>query len=91
MGAQSQAVSGFTTRYGVDRLVWFECHDELEAAMLREHRIKGWKRFGKFSSLRRTTRIGSIAILSYPDDGGPRLNGVVGPGFRRDSAAVWLA
>lgn len=42
-----KAVSGFTTRYGVDRLVWFECHDELEAAMLREHRVKGWKRIWK--------------------------------------------
>jgi putative endonuclease len=42
-----KAVPGFTARYGVDRLVWFEYHDKLEAAMLREHRIKGWKRIWK--------------------------------------------
>jgi putative endonuclease len=42
-----KAVPGLTARYGVDRLVWFEHHDKLEAAMLREHRIKGWKRIWK--------------------------------------------
>ncbi len=24
---KAKAVSGFTVRYGVDRLVWYECHD----------------------------------------------------------------
>jgi putative endonuclease len=41
---KARAVSGFTAKYGVDRLVWFECHETLDAAMLRERRIKGWKR-----------------------------------------------
>ena len=39
-----KAVPGFTAKCGVDRLVWFERHDTLEAAMIRERRIKGWKR-----------------------------------------------
>ena len=42
-----KAVPGFTAKYGVDRLVWFECHDTLEAAMQREKRIKSWKRAWK--------------------------------------------
>jgi putative endonuclease len=42
-----KAVPGFTAKYGVDRLVWFERHDTLEAAMQRERRIKGWKRIWK--------------------------------------------
>ena len=42
-----KAVPGFTAKYGVDRLVWFECHDTLEAAMQREQRIKSWKRAWK--------------------------------------------
>jgi putative endonuclease len=42
-----QAVPGFTAKYGVDRLVWFERHDALEAAMQREKRIKSWKRAWK--------------------------------------------
>ena len=39
-----KAVPGFTMQYSVDRLVWFELHETLEAAMQRERRIKGWKR-----------------------------------------------
>ena len=41
---QVKPVPGFTSKYGVDRLVWFEGHDTLEAAMQREKRIKSWKR-----------------------------------------------
>ncbi len=39
-----RAVPGFTAKYAVDRLVWFERHETLEAAMQRERRIKEWKR-----------------------------------------------
>jgi putative endonuclease len=42
-----KAVPGFTAKYGIDRLVWFERHDTLEAAMQREKRIKSWKRAWK--------------------------------------------
>jgi putative endonuclease len=42
-----KAVPGFTAKYGVDRLVWFESHDTLEAAIQREKRIKSWKRAWK--------------------------------------------
>jgi putative endonuclease len=42
-----KAVPGFTAKYGVDRLVWFERHDTLAAAMIRERRIKCWKRSWK--------------------------------------------
>jgi putative endonuclease len=48
-----KAVSGFTARYGVDRLVWFESHDSAEAAMLREKRIKEWKRDWKLNLIER--------------------------------------
>jgi putative endonuclease len=41
---KEKAVPGFTAKYGVDRLVWFERHDTLETAMQREKRIKSWKR-----------------------------------------------
>lgn len=39
-----KSVPGFTTKYNVDRLVWFERHETMEAAMQRERRIKGWRR-----------------------------------------------
>jgi putative endonuclease len=41
---KSKAVAGFTSRYGVDRLVWFECYDDPLLAIAREKDIKKWRR-----------------------------------------------
>jgi putative endonuclease len=38
---------GFSKRYGCKRLVWFEVHETMEQAILREKRIKEWKRAWK--------------------------------------------
>ncbi|WP_420605224.1 GIY-YIG nuclease family protein [Novosphingopyxis sp.] len=35
---------GFSKRYDAKRLVWFEVHGEMEPAIVREKRIKGWRR-----------------------------------------------
>ena len=48
-----RAVRGFTARYGVDRLVWFEAHDSADVAMLRERQIKEWKRDWKINLIER--------------------------------------
>ena len=37
-------VEGFTKRYGVHTLVWFEAHESMESAIAREKAIKEWKR-----------------------------------------------
>ncbi|WP_037452786.1 GIY-YIG nuclease family protein [Sphingobium chlorophenolicum] len=37
-------IEGFTSDYGVRRLVWFEPHDVMESAIQREKRIKKWNR-----------------------------------------------
>jgi len=37
---KNKALPGFTARYGVDRLVWFEVHQMVEAAIRREKQIK---------------------------------------------------
>jgi putative endonuclease len=37
-------VEGFTKKYHVHRLVWFEVHDSIDAAILREKQLKRWKR-----------------------------------------------
>jgi len=39
--------TAFTTRYNLRRLVWFEAHDDVEQAILREKQIKGWRRAWK--------------------------------------------
>lgn len=41
---KEHAVPGFTKRYGVTRLVWFEQHNSIHEAIAREKRIKAWKR-----------------------------------------------
>ena len=46
-----KAVPGFTAKYGVDRLVWFEPHETLETALRRERQIKGWRRAWKIQLL----------------------------------------
>jgi len=38
---------GFTKKYGVHRLVWFEEFGDVYAAILREKRIKKWRRAWK--------------------------------------------
>jgi putative endonuclease len=38
---------GFTKTYGVHMLVYFELHDDMESAIIREKRIKKWNRAWK--------------------------------------------
>jgi len=40
---------GFTKAHGVKRLVWFETHDGIEAAIHREKRLKKYKREWKIN------------------------------------------
>jgi putative endonuclease len=37
-------VDGFTRRYGVTMLVWYELHETMESAILREKQLKKWNR-----------------------------------------------
>jgi len=41
---KSKAVPGFTSRYNVTRLVWFECYEDPENAIVREKILKKWRR-----------------------------------------------
>jgi len=38
---------GFSNTYNTNLLVWYECHDDIESAILREKQIKLWKRSWK--------------------------------------------
>jgi putative endonuclease len=44
---KTKAVPGFTSRYGVDQLVWFCAFDNPEAAIRREKQLKKWNRAWK--------------------------------------------
>src|SRR6266478_4434180 len=49
---KSKAVPGFTSKYGVDRLAWFEAHELWESAIRREKQIKEWKRAWKIQLIK---------------------------------------
>ena len=40
-------IGGFTRKHGCKSLVWFEIHDDIEAAIRREKLIKRWRRAWK--------------------------------------------
>lgn len=40
-------IDGFTKRYAVKNLVWYEVHDDVMSAIMREKQIKKWNRAGK--------------------------------------------
>ena len=50
---RTDAVAGFTSRYGVHRLVWFESTPSIEAAIRREKQLKNWKREWKIALIER--------------------------------------
>ena len=41
---KNNVVKGFTQKYSVHILVWFELHETMESAIRREKAIKEWKR-----------------------------------------------
>jgi len=47
-------IPGFTKRYGVDRLVYFELHPTMEHAITREKQMKKWRRAWKIALLEST-------------------------------------
>jgi putative endonuclease len=46
---KSGTAEGFTKDYDVNRLVYFECFDEIETAIQREKRLKKWPRAWKIA------------------------------------------
>lgn len=41
---KNKMVDGFTKKYNVERLVYFEAYSEISDAIMREKQIKGWSR-----------------------------------------------
>ena len=41
---KNNCVEGFTKKYGVHQLVYFEFHDDMVSAITREKQLKKWKR-----------------------------------------------
>ena len=44
---RDEIIEGFTKKYGVHKLIWFEEFADIHDAILRERRIKKWRRAWK--------------------------------------------
>ena len=44
---KNNAVDGFTKKYDVHILVWYEAHQNMESAILKEKALKKWNRIWK--------------------------------------------
>ena len=50
---RNEMTPGFTQRYGVKTLVWYEPHASRESAFMRERQIKKWDRAWKLALIER--------------------------------------
>ena len=53
---KNDVLPGFTQRYCIHNLVWFELHQTMESAIKREKCMKGWKRKWKLSLIERNNK-----------------------------------
>src|SRR5262249_31560677 len=65
---RTKAVPGFTSRYGVNKLVWFEIYDDPATEIAREKELKKWRRDWKIRLIEEQTRNGWISIRGYPTE-----------------------
>ncbi|HXK55278.1 MAG: GIY-YIG nuclease family protein [Gammaproteobacteria bacterium] len=48
---KNNLTEGFTSKYSVHTLVWYEMHETMESAIQREKTIKNWKREWKIKTI----------------------------------------
>ena len=65
---------GFTKRYGVHTLVWYEPHDSMESAIGREKAIKEWKRRWKLELIEKENPEWRDLYEALLKETGPRLS-----------------
>ena len=49
---KSKVVEGFTEKYNVDKLVYYETTDSIESAIKREKQLKNWHREWKINLIK---------------------------------------
>jgi putative endonuclease len=51
---KNKVAKGFTERYNIDKLIYYEEYSDAENAILREKQLKKWSRKKKLSLIRKT-------------------------------------
>jgi putative endonuclease len=79
---KNEIVEGFTKKYGVHRLVWYETFDNINDAIAREKRLKRWNRAWKIRLIEERNSgwndiyarlIGETALPDMPGSPSPRV------------------
>ncbi len=68
---KTKQIPGFTKKYNITQLAYFEDTDDISAAIAREKQIKGWRRFKKVSlihSANPTWKDLSSEWFDHPDE-----------------------
>ena len=73
---KSRLIPGYTADRGIDQLVWYETHQYIEQAILREKRIKRWLREWKFALVEKDNQrwldlYGEVRANAEPGSAGP--------------------
>ena len=58
-------VPGFTSEYGIHKLVWYEQHESAESAITREKRIKKWNRDWKIKLIEESNPYWNDLYLTF--------------------------
>ena len=75
-------IEGFTKKYGVHNLVWYEFHENVNVAIAREKRLKRWNRAWKIKLIEKDNSgwndiydrlMGEIALPEVPGSPSPRF------------------
>ena len=78
---KNDLIAGFTKKYGVHNLVWYEAHDDIQVAIAREKRMKRWNRTWKIRLIEENNSgwndlyermMGEIALPDLPGSPSPR-------------------
>jgi putative endonuclease len=80
---KNRRFDGFTSKYGIGTLVWYEHHHSMEAAIRREKQIKKWNRAWKLQLIEQMNPdwcelhdgIDTTATLVEPKAGPPLSRG----------------
>ena len=62
---KNKAVDGFTKKYNLSTLVWYEIHQDLYEARKRERQIKEWKRIWKLELIEKMNPLWKDLSLEF--------------------------
>src|SRR5262249_48927529 len=80
---KNDLVDGFTKKYGVHTLVWYEIHHDVDRAIAREKRLKRWNRIWKIRLIEQANSgwndlydrlLGEMALPEVPGSPSPRID-----------------